>query len=62
MAQYMANFFVDETRKSGHRFPSAEVEENYLIYKYSPFHTGGKEGRLMNFEQIYLFPGTTPHS
>ncbi|XP_012559207.1 gamma-glutamyl hydrolase A [Hydra vulgaris] len=61
MAQYVANFFVDESRKNSHKFPSAKLEQDYLIYNYNPVYTGGKEGRLTNFEQVYLFP-ETPHN
>eukprot|EP00794_Sanderia_malayensis_P000351 gene351-984_t len=50
-AQYFANFFVDEARESQHRFESEEIENKYLIYKYSPIFTGS----LGHFEQSYVF-------
>ena len=55
VSQYMANFFVNEARKSKRRFPSRDMEENYLIYQYSPKHTGVGNSTLKAFEQIYLF-------
>lgn len=50
VSQYMANFFVDETRRSDHCFASNEEEERYLIYQYTSV-------RCKNpiFEQIYIF-------
>jgi gamma-glutamyl hydrolase len=47
--QYIANFFVNEARKSNHRFTN-EVKE--LIYNYSPVYSGAKGS---DFEQTYLF-------
>ena len=55
VSQYMADFFVNEARKSNHTFPSSKDEEDNMIYKYNPIHTGAKDGRYKNFEQIYLF-------
>ena len=55
VSQYMANFFVDEARKSKGRFPSRDMEEKYLIYQYNPKHTGVGSSTLNAFEQIYLF-------
>ncbi|XP_037074254.1 gamma-glutamyl hydrolase-like [Pollicipes pollicipes] len=40
LSQLIANAFVDEARKSRHRFPSPELEEDYLIYNYEPEFTG----------------------
>ncbi|XP_036377002.1 gamma-glutamyl hydrolase [Megalops cyprinoides] len=48
---FMADFFVNEARKSSHRFPSKEEESEALIYQYSATYTGKKSA----FEQIYLF-------
>lgn len=50
VAQYFANFFVDEARKSTHRFPSAEVESAALIDNFYPFfNTSG------TFSENYFF-------
>lgn len=46
---YTASFFVNEARKNANRFPSAQVEDEYLIYKYQ---TITKE---KVWEQIYVF-------
>ncbi|XP_061096302.1 gamma-glutamyl hydrolase [Conger conger] len=48
---YMADFFVNEARKSSHQFPSEEEERDALIYNYSPIYTGSKSA----FVQIYAF-------
>merc|ERR1712150_290766 len=55
-SQYMANFFVDEARRSMHQFPSEKLEKNALIYNYQPVYSAVKySGLLGHFEQIYLF-------
>uniref|UniRef100_A0A4W4DVG0 folate gamma-glutamyl hydrolase n=2 Tax=Electrophorus electricus TaxID=8005 RepID=A0A4W4DVG0_ELEEL len=48
---YMAHFFVNEARKSLHRFSSKEEEQKALIYNYVPKYSGMKSP----FEQIYIF-------
>ena len=48
-AQTMANFFVDEARKSSHRV-AATGEDRYLIYEHTPVFTPGG-----HFEQVYVF-------
>lgn len=48
---YMANFFVNEARKSFHSFASTEEEEKALIYNYNPEYTGIQSA----FEQTYFF-------
>ena len=50
--QYLANFFVNETRKNSHRFPSYTEELSALIYNYAPTYTGIV---YPVFEQIYFF-------
>merc|ERR1712179_420906 len=57
VAQYTANFFVNEARKNLHKFPSKEMEENSLIYNYNPIYSARKysNGTLVHFEQIYIF-------
>ena len=37
---YFAEFFVEETRKNGHKFVDRETEEKHLIYNYPPTFTG----------------------
>ena len=49
VTQTLANFFVQEARKSAHSLPSTEEENNMLIYNYSPTYTHD------SFEQIYYF-------
>jgi len=40
VAQYVANFFVDECRKSDHKFPNEKQEDASLIYNYPVTKTG----------------------
>uniref|UniRef100_A0A5F8H609 folate gamma-glutamyl hydrolase n=1 Tax=Monodelphis domestica TaxID=13616 RepID=A0A5F8H609_MONDO len=51
MSFYMADFFVNEARKSHHRFASKEEEEKALIYNYEPVFTGN----YSSFQQCYFF-------
>ncbi|XP_055606187.1 gamma-glutamyl hydrolase-like [Uranotaenia lowii] len=53
-AQYFAQFFVDETRKSDHRFVSAEDIDRHVIYNFPATFTGLKKS---SYEQCYLFEG-----
>ncbi|KAJ3611638.1 hypothetical protein NHX12_021653 [Muraenolepis orangiensis] len=50
---FMADFFVNEARKSLHTFANETEESNALIYNYTPFRSapGGSV-----FEQVYYFP------
>ncbi|XP_036452336.1 gamma-glutamyl hydrolase [Colossoma macropomum] len=48
---YMAYFFVNEAKKSLHRFASQKEEQKALIYNYSPTYTGNRS----SFEQVYYF-------
>jgi gamma-glutamyl hydrolase len=48
--QLTANFFVQEARKSNHKFASEEAERKALIYNYSPRYTPDT-----HFTQIYQF-------
>ena len=49
-------FSLMKARKSTHRFPTSEMEEKYMIYRYTPVHSAVKEkGLLAHFEQIYIF-------
>ncbi|XP_018599775.1 gamma-glutamyl hydrolase [Scleropages formosus] len=53
MMFFMADFFVNEARKSFHRFSSEKEKAESLIYNYSPVYTGKNPGST--FEQIYIF-------
>ncbi|XP_029384939.1 gamma-glutamyl hydrolase [Echeneis naucrates] len=48
---YMADFFVNEARKSFHRFESMDEERMALIYNYNPVYTEQQQA----FEQKYFF-------
>jgi len=50
-AQYTADFFVNEARKSNHSFSTAQLNQ-YLIYNQNPVFTG-KAG--WDFEQCYFW-------
>jgi gamma-glutamyl hydrolase len=52
ITQATADFFVNEARKSTHKFASEEDANKFLIYNYNPVFTG-KEGGY--FEQSYYF-------
>jgi len=47
--QYAAEFFVEQARKSSHKFPSNAEEDSRLIYNYQPTKTDG------SFLQEYFF-------
>jgi gamma-glutamyl hydrolase len=49
IAQYTSNFFVQQARKSNHKFATAAAEEAALIYNYAPAKTTG------SFVQEYYF-------
>ncbi|XP_013400427.1 gamma-glutamyl hydrolase-like [Lingula anatina] len=50
VSQYFANFFVDECRKSKHRFPSPELEAKVMIDNYKPVFMGSP-----TFLEYYMF-------
>jgi len=50
--QYMANFFINEARKSNHKFKSVDEETKTLIYNYKTTYT---EKYVSDFEQCYIF-------
>jgi gamma-glutamyl hydrolase len=52
-AQYFADFFVDESRKSDNRFKDSKTEDQFVIYNYAAEFTGAKGSA---FEQSYMFP------
>lgn len=49
VAQFTANFFVNEARKSTHKYASPTDEDKALIYNYKPVKTTG------SFVQQYFF-------
>lgn len=52
VTQYVADFFVNQARLSGHRFPSKEEEDAALIYHDNPIYC---KPELTHFEQCYIF-------
>ena len=50
IAQYTANFFVEQARNSNHKFKDSTIEGNSLIYNYEAVRTSG------DFVQKYFFP------
>jgi gamma-glutamyl hydrolase len=52
--QDLANFYVSETRKNFHSFPTPAEEEDNLIFKWSPTYTGN-DG-VYPEEETYFFP------
>ncbi|KAG8133642.1 putative Gamma-glutamyl hydrolase protein [Naja naja] len=48
---FLANFFVNEARKSNHHFSSKKAETDALIYKFNPVYIGN----ISSFEQAYFF-------
>lgn len=52
-AQYFADFFVNEARKSDHHYKDSKTEDQYVIYNFQSTFTGLKGSA---FEQSYLFP------
>ncbi|KAJ1090206.1 hypothetical protein NDU88_003341 [Pleurodeles waltl] len=48
---YMADFFVNEARKSSHQFASEEEEEAALIYNFQPAYVSN----ITDYEQVYFF-------
>uniref|UniRef100_A0A0G4HNZ5 folate gamma-glutamyl hydrolase n=1 Tax=Chromera velia CCMP2878 TaxID=1169474 RepID=A0A0G4HNZ5_9ALVE len=59
VASYFARFFVDEARKSTHKFPSGKEEAEALIYNWVPQvnvnETTVWEGGY-DYEEVYEFP------
>lgn len=52
-AQYFAEFFINEARKSNNHFESSKIEDQYVIYNYIPTFSGAVGSA---FEQAYMFP------
>lgn len=57
-AQYFANFFVDEARKSVHSFASVDEENSVLIYNFPTNFTALVKSA---YEQCYLFYDSTDY-
>jgi len=53
-ATFFAQYFVEQTRKNHHQFESREIEENHLIYNFSPYYTG-KKAFDFTMQQCYFF-------
>lgn len=51
LSSLLAQFFVDEGRRSLHRFDNPEEEASSLIYNYTPVYAANFTG----YEQIYFF-------
>lgn len=51
LSSLLAEFFVNEGRRSLHRFDNPEEEASSLIYSYTPVYAGNFTG----YEQIYFF-------
>ena len=54
VANFHAEYFVEQTRRNHHQFESRELEEAYLIYNYFPDYTG-REDIDFSMQQSYLF-------
>jgi hypothetical protein len=52
LADYLAHFFLNETRKSTHAFKDAALRERSLIYHVSPVFSGP------SYVTSYFFPPT----
>lgn len=50
VAQYFANFFVQQARRSTHKFSNVAIEQSLLIYNYRTTSTG------RDFVETYFFP------
>jgi len=50
--QYMADFFIQEARKSTHHYPSPQIESASLIYNYPAVYTASTDP---TFQQAYFF-------
>lgn len=58
VAQYFANFFADEARKSANTFASVDEENSVLIYNFPTNFTALVKSA---YEQCYLFYDTTDY-
>lgn len=55
IAQYFANFFINEARKNSHRFKTTQEEELSLIYNYPITYTAPQGSSYL---QCYMFKKT----
>jgi hypothetical protein len=58
--QYLVNFFVQEARKSQHRFATPAAEKAALIYQYHPTYTGDDTSESFPDQQTYFFNLAAP--
>lgn len=65
LSHYYARFFVNEARKSQHRFESEVEADRHLIYNFSPSFTGNSAKafffKRIHFEQAYFFNASTDY-
>lgn len=52
-AQYFAEFFISESRKSFNSFGNSSEEDKYVIYNYPTIFTGITKSI---YEECYMFP------
>ncbi|XP_023345868.1 gamma-glutamyl hydrolase isoform X2 [Eurytemora carolleeae] len=53
---HFAQFFIEEAKRSKHRFNSREIEEKSLIYSYDSQIYTGQIGVDFLYQQVYVFP------
>jgi len=53
--QYVSSFFVRETQKNQHKFPSVQAENSANIHNYPATYTGGGSVDQYPEEQNYYF-------
>ena len=51
---FVAQFFVEHSKKNNHRFIDRKTEEENLIFNYNPFFTGNMR-RNSTVDQVYFF-------
>ena len=54
VGQYLANFFVNEARKSNHTFPDRKTEVKSLIHNYEVINTN--KYPLSFYDEVYVIP------
>ncbi|XP_046846036.1 gamma-glutamyl hydrolase-like [Xenia sp. Carnegie-2017] len=54
MSHYVSDFFVNEAKRSTHKFPSEEEERRALISNFNPVFTIGLDPNA-TFSQVYFF-------
>lgn len=58
-AQYFAQFFVNEARKSSHKFNDSKTEDQHVIYNFPVVFTGAVGS---SYEQCYLFKANVDYT